>query len=251
MLHYQDAGQGPLAVLLHGITENSTAWDPVIGLLATTHRVLAIDLRGHGRSPAEPPYDLPTLAVDVHTTLDAVAPDEPPLIIGHSLGAMVATMYAVMHPVRAIVNVDQSLDLAQMQPIVLDMLPKLRTEQFADALDALFAQFEAGALSPAASARLTSLRRYDRDIVLELWGGALEQSTPAELTTLAAGLLSAIHVPYLALHGSEPGPEYRAWLATTQPAVTVEAWPDCGHYPHLLHPDRFVDRVRRLDPAQP
>jgi len=145
VLHYQAAGQGPLIVLLHGITENSTVWEPVIGPLATTHRVLAIDLRGHGRSPALPPYDMLTLAQDVHATLDAVAPQEPPLIVGHSLGATVATVYATMHPVRAVVNVDQSLDLAGLQQTVLDLMPMLRTAQFADALDTLFAKLEAGA----------------------------------------------------------------------------------------------------------
>jgi len=236
-----------LAVLLHGITENSAVWDPVIGPLATTHRVLALDLRGHGRSPAQPPYDMLTLAQDVHTTLDAVAPQEPPLIIGHSLGATVATVYATMYPVRAVVNIDQSLDLARLQQTVLDLMPMLRTAQFADALDTLFAKLEAGALSPAASARLKSLRRYDSDVVLGIWGGDLQQATPGQLADLAAGLLGAIRAPYLALHGSEPGPEYRAWLATTQPAITVEAWPGCGHYPHLVHPERLVDRVRRMD----
>ncbi|WP_210588769.1 alpha/beta fold hydrolase [Streptomyces sp. GESEQ-35] len=246
MLHHEDAGQGPLIVLLHGVTENSTAWEPVVGPLATTHRVLALDLRGHGRSPAQPPYDMLTLAQDVRITLDALAPQQPPLIIGHSLGAMVATVYAAMHPVRAVVNVDQSLDLAHMQQTVLDLLPRLRTAQFTDALDAMFTQLEAGALSPAESARLKSLRRYERDVVLGIWGGDLQQAPPTELVNLAAGLLSAIRVPYLALHGSEPGPEYRTWLATTQPAVTVEVWPGCGHYPHLVHPERFVDRVRRM-----
>jgi len=246
VLHYQAAGQGPLTVLLHGITENSTSWEPVIGPLATTHRVLALDLRGHGCSPVAPPYDMLTLAQDVHTTLSAVAPQEPPLLIGHSLGAMVATVYAAMYPVRVVVNIDQSLDLALMQRTVLDLLPRLRTAQFADVLGTFLAGLEGGALSPAESARLKSLRRYDRDVVLGIWGGDLEQAIPAELTDLAAGLLSAIRAPYLALHGSEPGPEYRDWLAATQPAVTVEAWPGCGHYPHLVHPERFVDRVRRV-----
>ena len=248
MLHYQDVGQGPLTVLLHGITEDSTAWDPVIEPLATTHRVLAFDLRGHGRSPAQPPYDMLTLAQDVHATLDAVAPQEPPLIIGHSLGAMVATVYATMHPARAVVNVDQSLDLAPMQRDGARAAAEYCARQGSPTRSTtMFAQLEAGALSPAASARLKSLRRYDRDVVLGIWGGDLQQATPAELADLAAGLLGAIHAPYLALHGAEPGPEYRAWLAERQPTVTVEAWRGCGHYPHLVHPERFVDRVRRVD----
>ncbi|MFE4663757.1 alpha/beta fold hydrolase [Streptomyces sp. NPDC056716] len=247
MLHHHDAGQGPLTVLLHGLLENSTAWDPVIGRLATTHRVVALDLRGHGRSPAQTPYDMLTLAEDVHATLDALAPDEPPLIVGHSLGGLVATVYATMHPVRAVVNVDQSLDFVEMQRMVLDLVPRLRTAKFPDALDAMFAKLEAGALPATASARLSGLRHYDRDLVLEIWSEGLQRATPAELTELADGLLGAIRAPYLALHGWEPGPQYRAWLAKAQPYITVEAWQGCGHYPHLVHPEHFVNRVRAMD----
>ena len=45
-------GEGPLLVLIHGITENRQTWDPLLEDLATDHRVLRGDLRGHGDSPA-------------------------------------------------------------------------------------------------------------------------------------------------------------------------------------------------------
>ncbi|HHO58195.1 MAG TPA: alpha/beta hydrolase, partial [Oceanithermus profundus] len=34
------------------------------------------------------------------------------------------------------------------------------------------------------------------------------------------------------------------WLAARIPGAAVEVWPDYGHYPHLVDPDRFVERLR-------
>ena len=49
--------------------------------------------------------------------------------------------------------------------------------------------------------------------------------------------------PYLALFGIDPGPGYAEWLARRVPGAVVETWEDHGHYPHLVDPDRFVDRI--------
>jgi hypothetical protein len=66
-LHYLVAGQGAPVMLLHGYTQTSHMWRPLIAELAKTHTVLAPDLRGAGQS-AKPPqgYDKKTLAQDIH-----------------------------------------------------------------------------------------------------------------------------------------------------------------------------------------
>ncbi len=46
----EHADAGPAVVLVHGITEQRASWDPVRERLAAQHRVIALDLRGHGRS---------------------------------------------------------------------------------------------------------------------------------------------------------------------------------------------------------
>ena len=50
-----------------------------------------MDLRGHGDSPRVPPYDPLVLAADVHALVAELAPQEQPLLVGHSLGAVVVT----------------------------------------------------------------------------------------------------------------------------------------------------------------
>lgn len=58
-------GSGPLLVLVHGITENRHSWDPITADLAATHRVLRVDLRGHGESPSADVHDVASLAADI------------------------------------------------------------------------------------------------------------------------------------------------------------------------------------------
>ncbi|MDP2290729.1 MAG: alpha/beta hydrolase, partial [Actinomycetota bacterium] len=62
-------------------------------------------------------------------------------------------------------------------------------------------------------------------------------------------LASAITVPYLSLHGIDPGPDYGDWLTRLVPTATVELWPDLGHYVQLVEPDRFLARLAEFEAA--
>src|SRR5713101_312888 len=66
-LHYLAAGKGDPIVLLHGYAETSHMWLPLMPKLATSHTVIAVDLRGAGQS-ATPPggYTKAAMAQDIH-----------------------------------------------------------------------------------------------------------------------------------------------------------------------------------------
>jgi len=86
-LHAVALGEGPLAVLLHGITANAYVFLPLMERLAGHFRLVSIDMRGHGRSskPATG-YTAQDYADDIEALvrhLDA----GPALLIGHALGA--------------------------------------------------------------------------------------------------------------------------------------------------------------------
>ena len=78
----------PLAVLVHGVTSSSRTWWRVGPALAGRgFGVLAVDLRGHGASPrAAAGLDVADLADDVAETVGGPVD----LLVGHSLGALVA-----------------------------------------------------------------------------------------------------------------------------------------------------------------
>jgi pimeloyl-ACP methyl ester carboxylesterase len=97
---YVVEGQGPPVVLIHGVGARLENWDGVAARLAHTFQVLRYDLRGHGQSTQLPgPYSLLLFANDLRALLDHVGIAKT-CLAGHSLGAMIAQMFALRHADR-------------------------------------------------------------------------------------------------------------------------------------------------------
>lgn len=239
---------GSAVVLVHGITESRNTWRPIIEALGRRHRVLAVDLRGHGASDSQPPYDPATYGADVAETIAAVGLTEP-LLVGHSLGGVVVTAVPAMCPgVVGIVNVDQPLELGGFRSALRQLEPQLRgtADEFAGAIAAMFDSMTAP-LAGDDLARVAAGRRPDQDVVLGTWSLVLD-APPAELDHAVDALCTAVGLrPYLSLHGIDPGPDYRDWLHARLPQATVETWADHGHYPFLVDERRFLDRLSAFD----
>ncbi|MFD3311962.1 alpha/beta fold hydrolase [Streptomyces sp. NPDC058694] len=89
-------GKGTPLLLLHGAGRTLADWAAVAPLLARHHRVLAVDLRGHGYSP-DGTWSIPEVLTDIEAALDTHGiPGALP--VGHSLGGMLAVRYALDHP---------------------------------------------------------------------------------------------------------------------------------------------------------
>ena len=58
--------------------------------------------------------------------------------------------------------------------------------------------------------------------------------------------LPSVKVPYLSIHGSDPGDGYASWLAEKVPTARLEIWEGDAHYPHMVEPERFAARVRQF-----
>lgn len=90
----------PVVVLVHGLLTDHRVWDAVAARLATSHRVLRYDLRGHGSSSAGPgPCTMQTLAQDTVALMDSLGLGQVHLV-GSSLGGMLAQQVAAHHPER-------------------------------------------------------------------------------------------------------------------------------------------------------
>lgn len=101
-LSYDDEGprDAPAVLLLHSLLCDRTLWTPIAVELARTHRVLNLDLRGHGRSsPASSFYSLETQCDDIPALLDAAGVPRATLV-GLSWGGMLAMRAALYHPTR-------------------------------------------------------------------------------------------------------------------------------------------------------
>ncbi len=103
----------PTVVAVHGITSNAWVWDPLAHHLAGAADLVAVDLRGRGRSfRSGGPYGIAQHAADVASIIEQLG--APVVVVGHSMGAFVAEMVADRHPdlVRDLVLVDGGAPLA-------------------------------------------------------------------------------------------------------------------------------------------
>ena len=100
-LHAETYGpaDAPPVVLVHGWTCALRFWRLQAHDLARDHRVIAYDLRGHGRSgsPDGGDWSLDAMGDDLQAVLEALAGDRPALVAGHSLGAMAIVAWAGRH----------------------------------------------------------------------------------------------------------------------------------------------------------
>jgi pimeloyl-ACP methyl ester carboxylesterase len=97
-LHYLTAGSGPAVILLHGYTQTSRMWRPIIPLLAEKLTVIAPDLPGIGDSdiPSDG-LDMKNAAARIHALVKSLGIDKA-RVVGHDIGLMVAYAYAAQFP---------------------------------------------------------------------------------------------------------------------------------------------------------
>jgi pimeloyl-ACP methyl ester carboxylesterase len=100
-VHVRDRGSGPVLVLLHGSSSSLFTWEGWARELAGDHRVIALDLPGHGLTGPHPhkryaPADMAEVVDHVATALGV----ERFTLAGNSMGGHVALNYALAHPAR-------------------------------------------------------------------------------------------------------------------------------------------------------
>jgi pimeloyl-ACP methyl ester carboxylesterase len=97
-LHYLTAGQGPTLILLHGYTQTSRMWRPIIPLLAEKFTVIVPDLPGIGDSAIPTNgLDMKTAAIRIHALAKSLG-IEKARVVGHDIGLMLAYAYAAQFP---------------------------------------------------------------------------------------------------------------------------------------------------------
>ncbi|MPZ71991.1 MAG: alpha/beta fold hydrolase [Nitriliruptorales bacterium] len=163
--HYISKGEGPPVVLVHGLGGTLHAWYGVIENLSLHHHVVALDLRGHGRSAAgNGSLSIQSLADDVRALIAAL---ELPAVtlVGHSLGTLVAQHLAATRPEL----VDQLVlvgGISYFEPAAKDAYVKRAEMVEADGMDALVDDWLPGALAPRTTAHSPQLVGLLREMFL-------------------------------------------------------------------------------------
>ncbi|MEO8898089.1 MAG: alpha/beta hydrolase [Candidatus Dormibacter sp.] len=233
----------PPLVLLHGLTFDRRMWQPAVDALRRRdpgRQVLALDLPGHGGSPAQPSCDMEDVAAAIASAV-ADAGLDVPVIVGHSIAAIVATVFAASHTAVGVVNVDQTLDTAFVHMLQANR-EAVTGPGFSTMWPALLSSMRIDLLSDAAQ-RLLSTEPPRQDVVLAYWRQALELPATEIQSRIDHELatLKQRRVPYMVIAGHEYDAGYTAWLRDVLPEATLAIFPSSGHFPHLADPDRFAD----------
>jgi len=234
----------PPLVLLHGLTFDRRMWQPAVDALQRRdpgRQVLALDLPGHGGSPAQPTCDLEDVAAAVASAVEDAGLDVP-VIVGHSMAAIVATVFAASHTARGVVNVDQTLDIHAFVHMLQANREAVIGPGFSKMWPALLSSMRIDLLSEDAQ-RLLSTEPPRQHVVLAYWRQALELPVTEIQSRIDQGLttLKQRRVPYMVIAGHEYDAGYAAWLRDLLPDATLTTFPSSGHFPHLADPDRFAD----------
>jgi pimeloyl-ACP methyl ester carboxylesterase len=241
---YGESDARPPLVLLHGLTFDRSLWRPSLDELQRIdpgRRVVALDLPGHGASPAWSSYDVESVARGVHRAVEE-AQLQSPVVVGHSIAGVIATVYAARYPTRGVINVDQPLQVAPFAGLVKSLADKIRGPAFPAVWQTFMASMHIELLPDAGQELVRSSSQPRQDLVLGYWREVLDRPA-SELADMVRATLAAVcttGVPYLVVAGDDLEPDYRNWLTEMLPTATVTVWPGSGHFPHIAHPSRFA-----------
>lgn len=239
-------GHGPTVVLVHGLGSDAKHWLPMARDLARDHRVVLVELPGHGLAPMTRPFSLEqaTLALD---RAIAEQSHEPVVLVGHSVGGLVAAAEALHSPsrVRALVLVESAL-APQLSKADADSLLAKFDRDWEGTLHEVYMSFgRDSAQGEALWAEASQVERAN----MRAW-------IPVALATDLSGEAAALRMPVLAVlspRSWEPG---EALAHATQalglariPHLSVVRIDDCAHFVMLDQPRALSAAIRKFAAA--
>jgi len=255
---YRQAGSGPLIVLIHGITSDSTTWSRVMPYLTRRFTLLAPDLLGHGGS-AKPrgDYSLGAYASSIRDLMASLG-HERATFVGHSLGGGIAMQVAYQFPelCERLVLVDSGGLGREVSPLlraaalpgseyVLPLLAATRLTQAAELAAGVLARLGlrlATDISEMARGHATLSDPQARAAFVHTLRAVIEPG--GQRVGAADRLYLAKHVPLMTIWGERDTiiPVSHGYAALERlPGARLEVFAGSGHFPQLDEPERFID----------
>ena len=241
-LWYEETGDGPPLVLVHGGWQNSDSWREQIDQFADEYRVVTFDLRGHGRTGATDAsrYSIDLFVDDLERLLSHLD-IERPILGGISIGGMVVQSYLDRHPDGATGAVIAG-PLQSMPPVDIPMGVK----PFVSPLPALSVMVSTVGTAATFRSLLASIRSMTGGPWLTIDSAVRSQAmdavgdcSPEEYLKIFRALygfvppdLSDVEIPVLVLYGTQESPQIKRQgerLATTVADGSWQEIPDSGH----------------------
>ncbi len=243
-IHWSSKGDGPKTVIfVHGWTCDETAWSGQVPAISRSHRVITLDLPGHGRSgmPADGEVSIDRFARAVEAVRNTAGVDRA-VLVGHSMGTPVVRQYALMYPehVSALVLVD-GLVLMPDAPDVTP--PSMLGEEGLKARESLIRSMFGPSTMPALQQR-----------ILEMMLGPSETAAHAAMqATFDRSHWSSdpVTAPVLAIYADGSRLADRDGMKRLYPTLEYHEIPETDHFLMMEKPDAFnrllTDFLARID----
>lgn len=239
-LAYRRTGdEGPPLLMIHGNSCDSAFFEPQLRSLADSHRLVAVDLRGHGQS-AKPrqDYTFAGFADDCAAVCDSLGLQDV-LVVGHSMGGAVAMELADRHPglARAVVALDSTLFIhrKQLEPLLDPLIRQMDGPKYLAAFRGFFESLFTPEANPDFKAeiwqRMARTPRYVMESLLE------------EMLAWTGESTRKLKLPLLYVAGSRWRTDHDE-LAASCPQTRFERLEKCGHFMTLEEPQRINSLVR-------
>jgi pimeloyl-ACP methyl ester carboxylesterase len=242
-LAYDTAGAGYNAMIfVHGWSCDRSYFAPQFEHFATGHAVASMDLRGHGDSsqldPGPGRYDVETLADDV-LALAAAAGFQNPVVVGHSLGALIGLACAARtEGISALLMIDPA-------PITNEAVKAFFRESF-DAVNADHDRswrtaFVSGLFLPTDVARRTEIIQAMPEVPPGIAAAVIRAMGEFD----GAGALGKVSAPVLSIGSAVPANE-PADLRSVCPAITIGQTVGAGHFNQLEVPEQVNAMIEQF-----
>ena len=241
-LAYEEAGRGaPPLVFLHGITCDHSHFGPQFHYFRQNHRVVTVDLRGHGESDKpEEDYSLSLYTGDLAWLCEALGLYRP-VIVGHSLGGVIALDLAARYPELpgAIVLLDAPVVVpAGVEAFIGPVTAALRTPDYLGALRQFMAMNFHPADDQARKAQiLEAMARVPQQVIRSTWDSVFSTDTDA--------LARACQVPILYIDAGPPNCDL-ARFQQLCPQLMVGKTVGSGHWHQLEVPAQVNGMIERF-----
>lgn len=256
-LYYESYGHGDPLVFVHGGWVSSRMWEPQVDRFADDHRIVTVDVRGHGRTGETDRrrYSIPLFAADLRTVLEREDAADEPVVCGLSMGSHVVQAYAATYDVERLVlaattrtvppipmSKAQKLAFAP-KPVVHSFIRQVGVRSYYESLLTTIRAIEGH--------RWVALedenRRYVREEIdsfdtreyIKVFDALYDHDPPDH---------DGIDVPTMLVHGDHESSavvDQNRGLEATLDAVRVEI-PDAGHLANLDNPAAFDTALDRF-----